>query len=482
MQPPPSAPIGRLEAATLAHLLVLLVGASWGLGGNIWWVRDALSLWASLGPVLTLVACLQHGEPGREARRRLWWLSPLLLFSVQILLSAFNPSTRPMIAEGVTVLVHVGPLYPGWPSTTVPTESLRELWFLAAVYLSAFNLAIIPGSRRLLRILVVAGAMNCLALAILGTFQKLVATGLYFGAVQSPNPRFFSTFIYYNHWGAFMILWLGAAAGLTFHHASRHHGRDLWHSPFSLAVCGVLLIALTGPVSASRAATGMAAIVGAIVTVHGLARIIATRRADRRPISPPVTVALLVVALASAAVVWLAERSIHERFQETREALVRDQSLLGARLELYRDTWDLVVRRPVFGWGLESYATIIGLERPLGVGLSDQHENSYTEAHCDWLQSLAETGFVGTALALLLAFIPLGATARSIGGHPLVTYPLAGCGLIALYAWIEFPFGNAAVVISFWILFFGGLRYAVLQHRSAPRPDQPARSCFPPSS
>ena len=28
---------------------------------------------------------------------------------------------------------------------------------------------------------------------------------------------------------------------------------------------------------------------------------------------------------------------------------------------------------------------------------------------------------------------------------PLVLYPLFGCGLLAAYAWVEFPFGNAAV-------------------------------------
>lgn len=462
----PRRTLTRLEIATLVHLLVMLLGASWAFGGNIWWMREALSYWGSLAPVLTLLACWQHGEPGRDARRRIIWLIPLLLFGAQVVASAFNPSTRPMVAEGEVVLVHTGAAHPDWPSTTVPGQSLRELWFLAVAYLSAFNLAVIPRSRRLLRVLMITGAVNCLVLAIFGTFQKLTGTGLYLGAAQSPNPRFFATFIYYNHWGAFMILWLCAAAALAFHHATRQANRDLWHSPFTLAACGLLLIALTGPVSASRAATGMAAVVGTIVTVHGLARIIAHRREARLSIGPPVVALLSVIVLASAAVAWLAERSIHERYHETRVALERNQSVLGARVDLYRDTWDLARRRPVFGWGLGSYASTIGLERPRGVGLRDAHENSYVDAHSDWLQSLSETGFVGTVLAILMGLIPLLASVSRAWRHPLVAYPLAGCGLIALYAWIEFPFGNAAVVITFWILFFGSLRYAVLQRRS----------------
>lgn len=458
----------------LTHLTVMLLGASWVYGGNIWWMRDALSYWGSGAVVLTVLACGQHGEPGREARRRMFWLVPLLLFCAQVIASSFNPSARALVAEGEIVLVHTGAPHPAWPSTTAPGPSLRELWFLTVAYLSAFNVIIIPRSRRCIRLLLMVGATNCLVLAIFGTFQKLAGTDLYLGAVQSPNPRFFATFIYYNHWGAFMILWLCGAAALAFHHACRQSGRDLWHSPFSLAASGILIIALTGPVSASRAATAMAAIVGALITIHGLFRIIALRRATRRRIGPPVAALLAVVIVASGAVAWLAERSIHERFRETRAALAQNQSLLGARLELYRDTWELAMRRPLFGWGLESYATIIGLKRPLGVGLRDAHENSYADAHCDWLQSLAETGFVGTMLAVLMALVPLLSWAGRAWRHPLVAYPLTGCGLIALYAWIEFPFGSAAVVITFWLLFFASLRYATLQRRAEASPDTPS--------
>jgi hypothetical protein len=37
---------------------------------------------------------------------------------------------------------------------------------------------------------------------------------------------------------------------------------------------------------------------------------------------------------------------------------------------------------------------------------------------------------------------------------------LAGCGLVLLYAWIEFPFGNTAVALTWWLCFFVCLRYA----------------------
>jgi hypothetical protein len=36
-----------------------------------------------------------------------------------------------------------------------------------------------------------------------------------------------------------------------------------------------------------------------------------------------------------------------------------------------------------------------------------------------------------------------------------------------MYAWVEFPFANAAVLITFWLLLFAACRYAQLQRRPA---------------
>ena len=49
---------------------------------------------------------------------------------------------------------------------------------------------------------------------------------------------------------------------------------------------------------------------------------------------------------------------------------------------------------------------------------------------------------------------------------PLPGYLLAGCGLILLYAAVEFPFGNPAVTIAFWLTFFSALQYVRLSSRA----------------
>lgn len=469
--------LSMLERLVFIHALGLIVTASWVYGGNIWWMRTVLAAWASLSLPLAIAAILQAGGPGRDARRQVWWLIPWLGFIALVALSAFNPSFTAMRAEDSPVLVHTGPRWPGLPSCIDPATTLRELWFYAAVYLSGFNLLLVPQSRRLLRNLLLAGVVNCLLLAVFASMQHLIGAGYYFGATTSPNARHFGTFIYNNHWGAFMVLWLAAASALLFYQTERHRGRDLWHSPVSLFLLALLLIAATAPLSASRAATAMAGVVLALILATALLRIRAHRHSTGRSTWPPVLAVLIVTVVACSAIAWLAQRSITERYRDTRSVLDRDESVLDGRLALYRDTWELVRRKPWFGWGFESYGAAFLLIRPRPLEPGRQYEASYTEAHSDWLQSLAETGFVGSSLALLSALLPLAALRRRAWREPLVTHVLFGCLLVTLYAWIEFPFANGAVLISFWMLYFGALGLARLGPRSAPSPP-----CIPSSS
>jgi len=466
MNQPSSTRVSSLEKIVLIHVTVLLLFSSWAFGGNIGWARLSLSIWATFAPVLTVTACLQPGQRGRDARSKLPWLIPGVLYATLVILSAFNPSFDRVVSEGEVLMIHKGPSWPGWPSSVAPRASLVSLWFGAGVYLSAFNLAATLRARRLLRFIFIVIATNTLVLAVFGTIQKLSASGYYFGTVVSPNPRFFSTFIYNNHWGAFMMLGLFVSAGLLFYYARRQQGRDVWHSPLSAAIVGILIIAASAPVSASRAATAMAALLVAGGTAHALVKIAAARRRESRSAAPAIALLLALVLAATTAVGWLSLRSINERYTETRAALADNRSIWSGRLELYHDTVDLFWKKPAFGWGLDSYGIAFQLIRPRPLQTYRQYESSYATAHNDWLQSLAETGVVGTLLLLLGIILPLtGLPLRQLA-HPLTTYPVCGLVMVLLYALIEFPFSSGAFLITFWILFFTTLKHAKLTESS----------------
>jgi O-antigen ligase len=86
----------------------------------------------------------------------------------------------------------------------------------------------------------------------------------------------------------------------------------------------------------------------------------------------------------------------------------------------------------------------------------------YSEAHNDWLQCLAEVGFVGTGLLVLLSLAPLWSVSWRRVESLMPRYLLAGCALVALYAWAEFPFANPSVMIAFWFSLYLAAAYARL--------------------
>lgn len=466
--PPPAAAAPRLqrrtlEKITLVHVGVMLLFAAWAFGGNIEWARRALSWCGTLALPITIAALRYPDNSGRWHRWR--WLIPWALYVSLVAGSCLNPSFTTHLFEGQELSIHLGEAHPGLPSTVSPHKTLHELWFSATVYLAGFNLLLTVRRRRMLRGLLVIVGLNTLLLSILGTVQKLAGKDLYFGAIESPNKRFFATFIYNNHWGAFMILTAAPVIGLLFYWAQNHRGRDFWHSPAPATILGVFLILVTAPVSASRAATGMSALLIGGAALHGLTRILGQRRGRRESAAPAITGLLALLLAASTGTAWLARDSIRERFAETRDQL-QGNTVTGSRLSLYEDTWSLVRQKPFFGWGLESYGTAFQLIRPRPLEANRQYEASYVAAHSDWLQSLAETGFAGTSLIILMMLAPLSSLRLQALRSPLVGYPLAGCALIALYAWVDFPLGNGAVQIACCLSFFSAIRYAQLATHS----------------
>lgn len=444
-----------LERLVFLHVAVLLLGSSWAFGGNIGWARLALSAWASLSVPLAIALLSRADQPGAEARATLPWLIPPALYAALVVASVFNPSFRPVDIGSETLLVHRGEPRPGWPGTVSPAASLKSLWFGAGLYLSAFNLVLAANRRSRLRWLLGLVVVNATMLAVYGTLQKLAGSGFYFGAIESPNKRFFATFIYNNHWGAFMVLCLAASLALLFYMIRRHGGgRALWRSPFGVLLVATILIAATAPISASRAATLMAATLATAAMGHATLKIIRGRRRDSLPVWPPVVALFLALALVVSAAGWLASRSISERYADTRESLQDNQGLWAGRIELYRDTWELAMRKPVFGWGLDSYETAFQLIHPRPLLAHRQYERSYATAHNDWLQSIAETGFIGTLLLALTIALPLASLRGASLRHPLVFYPLAGLGIVLLYAMVEFPFSSGAFLALFWASFF----------------------------
>ncbi|MDO8541007.1 MAG: O-antigen ligase family protein [Opitutaceae bacterium] len=461
-------PLSALEQVTLIHVGVFALAATWAFGGNADWVQVPLAWWGSIGALITLTAIQDRVVHRRGSLRILKWFWPIAAFNALVCAGTLNPSFREMAFDTDVMLVNVG-ARAGWPSSARPAAALHRLWVFDATWITCFNLAFAIRQRRALRGLLLVLVANGLALAIFGTLQKFSgAKGLFFDAVASPQRYFFATFIYHNHWGAFMVLMIAMCLGLTWHYARRIKSRDMFHSPVFAAVVVILLLAATVPLSTSRSCSVLVALLLAAAFLNWIFELIRKRRHFHESIALPVAGAIAAALLLLAGVWFVARESIISRTAVTRNQIADMQARgsVGARSILYADTWQMAKDKLWFGWGMGSYPHVF------------THYNSqtsvdrlpvfYHDAHSDWLQALAEHGLVGTLLLGAMAIVPLLGIQRRYLTSAIPRYVLTGCGLLVLYAWIEFPFGNMAVVLFWWLGFFCSVQYARLhEHESS---------------
>jgi O-antigen ligase len=465
-------PLKPMEWAVLLHVSLFAIGMTWCFGGGAESLRPYLAWWGSLGFFLTLTA-LQDREAWREGwLRPVIWLWPFIAFNLLVAISLLTLNLRELKYGTDTMLIRAA-VSPWVPSVARLKPALHGLWYFDAIWISCFNLLLVIRQRRTIRGLLMLLAGNALALGIFGTVQKLAGSpGLFFNAVKSPQKYFFSSFIYHNHWGAFTLLMLAASLALIWHYTRRRQQtRDIYHSPVFVGLVAVLLLAITIPLSGSRSSSLLAAVLLGGAFFHWVYRLIQKRRQFKESVAVPFLGALIAIVLGIGSIWYVARDMIQARVATTRSQVgeIRSAGTLGSRVTLYRDTWRLATDRPAFGWGMGSYPDTFHF-------YNTQYAEDmraapyYRDAHSDWLQALAEHGFVGTTLIGLCGVVPLLRLRRRHLASPVPSYLLAGCTLVLLYAWVEFPFGNLAVVLSWWLCFFCAVQYARLYDREAPAP------------
>lgn len=475
-------PSGRLpatrEALALVHAALVVIASAWLLGGigtRGEWVVSALAA-PSFGLLFAEARARRRSGDRAGFRRLLRWSAPLACLAVLILVSALNPSHRPAFIHDGHVLRPV-PHVAWLPSSAAPWGALRLLACFGGLAATGLSLAFCVESRRALRRLVLVLALHALVLAVFGTLQRQAgAAGPFFGAVSTPNPTWFATFLYHNHWGAFAVLHAAGALALVFHSLRDPPPRGWLHGPGPSLALAALLVGAAVPLSSSRSSTllmlALAAGAAFAAVRHALRRARSARGALRR-------LGLLgALLLAGAGLVAFQSRDvISARVALTRAQIgaIQNGDVRYTRADLYVDTWRMAADKPVFGWGLESYGPVFRGYSRLERG-PDGFLTTFVDAHSDWLQSLAEIGFVGTAMLLLLGLLPLAETLRLRNVSAFPAWLLAGCGLVAAYAWVEFPLACPAVVATWWILWFAALRTLQLtDERGARNSEQGAR-------
>lgn len=451
------------ERLALTHAAFVIIASSWMLGGigtTGEWIVAALA--APAFALLFAEARVRIRAGDREGILRLArWSAPLFALAVFVLISALNPSHREAFIYDGYVLRPV-PHITWLPSSANPAGSLRLLACFGSLAATGLSLAFCVQSRSAIRTLMLVLALHALVLAVMGTLQRQThATGPIFGTVPAVNPAWFATFLYHNHWGAFAVLHVGATLALVFHSLRHPPVRGWLHGPGPLLGLVAATIAATAPLSSSRSTTALMALLGlcaAGFAIRHLRRVARRQGSSRSALTGGI--ALFLITLTGIGFVAYQSREvIATRVQATLRQIadLKSGTAIYTRADLYTDTWHMAADRPVFGWGLESYGPIFLHYSTFKPG-RDGLMNTFIDAHSDWLQSLAEIGFVGTALLLACALVPLVETLRPRRLSAFSGWLLGACALVAAYAWVEFPFANPAVVATWWICFFAAIR------------------------
>jgi O-antigen ligase len=463
-------PFGILEPLVAGHVSVFLISVSWAFGGNADWVRTPLSVLGSVGILLTILSVAVPRFRNGLVPGTLRWVWPILVFNLMVALSCLTPGFLAVASGGAQYLI---PVRIAWwiPSAARASLALRALWMFDAIYFSCFNIALVVRRRGIIRLMLAAMVANALVLSVFGTIQKLLASpGIYFGAVKSPQDYFFASFVYDNHWGSFIVLMSGACAGLVLRYADRVRGGGFFQGPSLSGFLAFCLMGVTVPLSGSRACTALLVILVCIALMQGIPRISNALHLSGLS-SVKAFAAMATAVLVACAGTWvIAGDVIYSRALKTREQVeaMWAQGAIGSRSTLYHDTWRMARERILFGWGMGSFPIVFSLyntQEPR----NDRIPIVYHDAHSDWLQSIAEVGLLGTGLIGAAVVLPLTGV-RRLNAKPISYFLMTGCALVAAYAWVEFPFGNVAVVLAWWICFNCGIQYIRLSANQAACP------------
>ncbi len=184
------------------------------------------------------------------------------------------------------------------------------------------------------------------------------------------------------------------------------------------------------------------------------------------PLALKVSVAGLVVTLATLVFV-LPQTGVQQRVNSA----ISDISLyvsgeesntsLGLRFEMWRGASQLIIQRPLLGWGESGYEAAM-------INLGQQQTISpvaaqFGHAHNEFIDALAKRGVVGLAALVMLYMVPLKMFASGVVHENLQIRALALAGTLLPVAFIDFGLSqtflahnSGAMFYAFWLAVIWG--------------------------
>jgi O-antigen ligase len=452
----------RVHPTELSLLWIVcshLVFLPWAIGGMRPWAHFISLGLAAVGLVVALLPRNYREEHSGAAAFRLIMWPKLLRFPIFWLGLALL---------GLVVLQNLNPAWAyatdgkGWWMRGIPYKEWlpggvdapfdrwgpwRVFMIYSTVWMVLCSMWIGFTRRRSVQILFLALAFNGLLLAAFGMAQRLFSNGKMFWFWQSPSASFFSTFVYKNHAGAYLVLTLTVACGLSAWYYLRGLRRLEKSNPAGVFAFMGTCIAVAVLISYARGATLVMLIfltlsIGAFI-VHQF-------------ISPPenrrsAIAVILVLLFGFFLKTGLDALESHIAWDRLSAGLMeKDTSLESRRLAteaslgMLEDHWKL-------GTGAGSFKFLFPVyqQRFPTILEANGRRRFWEHAHNDILEFPIELGAPGMLILFAGAgYLAFGLIRCFFWENPLSASIVLGLGLLLFYSWWDFPFQNPAVLTT----------------------------------
>ena len=436
---------GEVIVGSLA--LVTVAITTWAFAGKASWAPATFTGLSILTALASIVVSIKESNPLRWA--------PFAPFVILLGLVTFNVLNLSHYPDPNVV----GSWLPNenfieWlPSTVDRNTTVNNVLPWASAFLLMAALRQTLFSARAIRLFWAAILIHGTIVALVGIYFHITSPYETLGLIRDRHGYHFSSFVYRNHWAATVILLVPIALGFSFS-ALRKWARD--RGPFDATLGGfglALLLTLTLPIPGSR--SGLIVVSGILgVALVKLSLTILKKRSrwgkNRKWI--PFAALIIFVGSTAAGGLFLTKAPLEQHWARTVQQIqgLRSGSS-DLRLLLTRDTIRMTRDRPLWGWGVGSFAIVF----PSYHGNYLRNEEGQIrarvmEAHNDWAQLSAETGVIVTLLFIWLISSRIHAGWRS--DSVLERWVTGGLTLLFLYALVEFPLHNPAVLLTTFTL------------------------------
>ncbi|MFP4069594.1 MAG: O-antigen ligase family protein [Verrucomicrobiota bacterium] len=428
------------EIMTFTSVLICTTLAFWAADPRLYWVLGFFII-AGGFTLFTLKTHEMHHPFFVDMLWPRFWLlaTPACWSLVQFTAGIWQSPLKDIELDGMTYRT-LGEINVWLPVTTAPAAHAVALVGFACIYVASICLFLIPKSRYFFERLLPLLCLNAVLVCIFGLLQKALRLEAPLFTQGTGRADFFAFFPYDGHWAAFASIWCAACVAMALLSTRYTDSPDFIESIGPWYLCGAVLLGGSGWLVEAR----WPAVVS-LLTLSTLLLVVMLEFARRRDDSHHRPIACLC-AIGSVCAFTL---GLLRAFQAS--------GFAEAARVLRQAAADMFARSPVFGWGFDSFQTLLPFfadDRLAGA--------RYERAASDLLQFLAEFGLLGCAVPALTFLYLLVRYLRTRASFKLTNHLLLGCLAVLVLAACDTPFMSPAVFLSFFVLLFSALRWADL--------------------